>query len=78
MVNAEIELEDGEDNQDVEFEGMVEALDCSGGTIRIAPADDDPTATVFTVEVASAIIRDGEVVLTCADLQVGDRVQVRR
>lgn len=76
LVNAELELEESEDSQDVEFEGIVQALDCAGGAIRLTPKDDDPGATMFTVEVASATIRDDGVELACGDLQVGDRVQV--
>jgi hypothetical protein len=58
----------------VEFEGFIETLDCAGGEILVTAKDD--SGTVFTVEVASATIRDDDVLLTCADLQVGDRVQI--
>jgi hypothetical protein len=63
--------------QRVEFEGVVETLDCAGGTIRVRPKDEDPQATVFTVEVATATIHLGSVVLACGDLRVGDRLQVK-
>jgi hypothetical protein len=63
--------------QVVEFDGAVTALDCSGGAIRVEPTGDDFTATVFTIDAASATIRRGGVGLTCNDLQVGDRAQIR-
>lgn len=59
----------------VEFEGFVEALDCAGGAIRVT-AKEDEAGTIFTVEVASATIRQDDRSLTCGDLQVGDRVEV--
>ena len=61
--------------QRVEFEGFVQALDCAGGTILVT-AQEDEVGGVFTVEVASATIRNGDVPIACADLRVGDRVQV--
>ncbi len=80
LINAELELEaseDGPNQQRVEFEGIVDALGCASGTIRLVPKDDDPQATAFTVDVASATIRDDGVLLACDDLHVGDRLQVR-
>ena len=61
----------------MEFEGIVESLDCAGGEIVVTPKDDDDAAGPFTVEVASATIRDDAMLLACSDLRVGDRVQVR-
>jgi hypothetical protein len=60
----------------VEFEGFVTALDCAGGEMLVAPKEDE-AGTVFTIEVASATIRHDNRVLTCGDLRMGDRVQVR-
>jgi len=76
LVNAEVVVEDGQNGQQVQFEGLVEAVNCAGGAIRIKPNDDDPEAPVFTVDVASAAIRRGNIPLTCGDLQMGDPVQV--
>lgn len=63
--------------QVVDFGGIVEGLDCAGGTIRVKPQDDDSTATVFTIETASATIRRGTIQLACSDLQVGNKAEVR-
>ncbi len=78
LINADINLEDNEDGpdeQNVEVEGLVTALDCAGGAILVTPKEAH-TATVFTVEVASATIRRGDQLLACSDLQIGDRVHV--
>jgi hypothetical protein len=80
LQEIELDSDNGEvrpARQRVEFEGVVDALDCGGGAIRLIPKeDDDLEATVFTVEVASATIRDGDNLLACGDLRVGDRVEV--
>ena len=76
VFNATIELESAE-TQMVELEGVVQTLDCAGGAIILAPKDDDPRAISFTVVVASATIRDGDRLLACSDLRVGDQLQVR-
>ncbi len=78
LINADIDLEDnddGPDEQNVEVEGLVTALDCAGGAILVTPQESQ-AATVFTVEVASATIRRGDQRLACGDLQIGDRVHV--
>jgi hypothetical protein len=61
----------------VEFEGFVEALDCTNGAILVTPKEEEDVATVFTVEAMSATIRNDGALLACRDLQVGDRLQVR-
>ncbi len=76
LINADIDLEDnddGPDEQNVEVEGLVTGLDCAGGAILVTPQE---SQTVFTVEVASAIVRRGDQLLACGALQIGDRVHV--
>ena len=53
-----------------------ERLDCAGGTILVV-AQEDEIGAQFSIEVASATIRQGDVPLTCADLRVGDQVEVK-
>jgi hypothetical protein len=60
----------------VEFEGFVEALDCASGSFRVTPKEEED-GTVFVVDAMSATIRDDDRLLTCSDLRVGDRLQVR-
>jgi hypothetical protein len=59
----------------VEFEGFVEGLDCANGAFFVV-AKEDESGTTFTVETASATIRDDGRMLGCGDLREGDRVQV--
>ncbi len=59
----------------VEFDGVIDMLDCAGGKILVA-AKEDEGGTVFTVETASATIRQDTTPLQCSDLLVGDHVEV--
>jgi hypothetical protein len=79
LINADLSLEDGEEepgDRNVELEGFVATLDCAGGVILVTPTESQ-AAPVFTVEVASATIRRGELLLGCDDLHAGDRIQVQ-
>jgi hypothetical protein len=59
----------------VEFEGVVQQLDCASGAIIVVAREDEVGAR-FSIAVASATIRRGDVVLGCSDLSVGDQIEV--
>ena len=54
----------------------MQRLDCAGGTILVV-AQEDEVGAQFSIAVASATIRQGDVPLTCADLRLGDQVEVK-
>jgi hypothetical protein len=62
--------------REVEFEGLVDTIDCAAGTLLVTSGA-DPEGIRFAVDLASASIRDEqERPISCQDLQVGDRVEV--
>jgi hypothetical protein len=61
--------------QRVEFEGVVQQLNCAGGTIVVV-AKEDEVGAQFSIAVVSATIRQGDVPITCGDLRVNDQVEV--
>ena len=61
--------------QEVEFDGLVESTDCEQGLIFVS-SQEDQAGIIFTVEVDSVSIEVDGRPLDCADLVIGDRIEI--